>query len=160
MDHRQLRLRANSLRREDIELAALRRNVSVEESRYRRSAGATLSARRTRTSRSWVASPTCHSQSFGPSATAPGSAYLLLRLSALECLTSLADGFDLIRPLLTSAPRSDGLSRIQLRVIPRVPEEDDENKKEDARYHDDATPKRVVIITLFPKVLHLAQNRN
>jgi hypothetical protein len=30
--------------------------------------------------------------SFGPSATAPGSAYLLLRLSALECLTSLADG--------------------------------------------------------------------
>jgi len=29
--------------------------------------------------------------SFGPSATVPGSAYLLLRLWALECLTSLAD---------------------------------------------------------------------
>ena len=29
--------------------------------------------------------------SFGPSATVSGSAYLLLRLSALECLTSLAD---------------------------------------------------------------------
>ena len=29
--------------------------------------------------------------SFGPSATVPGSAYPLLRLSALECLTSLAD---------------------------------------------------------------------
>jgi hypothetical protein len=34
----------------------------------------------------------CHSQSFGPSAIVPGSAYPLLRLSALECLTSLADG--------------------------------------------------------------------
>src|SRR5260370_28997630 len=34
-------------------------------------------------------SPTCHSQSFGPSAIVSGSAYLLLRLSALECLTSL-----------------------------------------------------------------------
>ena len=39
-----------------------------------------------------VASPTCHSQSFGPSAIVSGLAYLLLRLSALECLTSLADG--------------------------------------------------------------------
>jgi hypothetical protein len=29
--------------------------------------------------------------SFGPSTIVPGSAYLLLRLSALECLTSLAD---------------------------------------------------------------------
>ena len=29
--------------------------------------------------------------SFGPSAIVSGSAYLLLRLSALECLTSLAD---------------------------------------------------------------------
>jgi len=29
--------------------------------------------------------------SFGPSTTVPGSAYLLLRLSALECLNSLAD---------------------------------------------------------------------
>src|SRR5260370_30032770 len=38
-------------------------------------------------------SPTCHSQSFGPSAIVTGSAYLLLRLSALECLTSLADGW-------------------------------------------------------------------
>ena len=28
---------------------------------------------------------------FGPSITVPGSAYLLLRLSALECLSSLAD---------------------------------------------------------------------
>src|SRR5215468_11437553 len=41
---------------------------------------------------SWVARPTCHSPSFGPSAIVSGSAYLLLRLSALECLTSLADG--------------------------------------------------------------------
>ena len=32
------------------------------------------------------------SQSFGPSAIVSGLAYLLLRLSALECLTSLADG--------------------------------------------------------------------
>src|SRR6202035_1652486 len=38
-------------RREDIELTVLRRNVSVEESRYRRSAGTTLSARGTRASR-------------------------------------------------------------------------------------------------------------
>jgi hypothetical protein len=30
--------------------------------------------------------------SFGPSATVPGSAYLLLHLSALECLNSFADG--------------------------------------------------------------------
>src|SRR6516225_8898594 len=37
-------------------------------------------------------SPTCHSHSFGPLAIVSGSAYLLLRLSALECLTSLADG--------------------------------------------------------------------
>jgi len=29
--------------------------------------------------------------SFGPSTTVPGSAYPFLRLSALECLTSLAD---------------------------------------------------------------------
>jgi len=29
--------------------------------------------------------------SFGPSTTVPGSAYLLLHLSVLECLTSLAD---------------------------------------------------------------------
>ena len=29
---------------------------------------------------------------FGPSSIVLGSAYLLLRLSALECLTSLADG--------------------------------------------------------------------
>jgi hypothetical protein len=28
---------------------------------------------------------------FGPSITVPGSAYRLLRLSALECLNSLAD---------------------------------------------------------------------
>src|ERR1700730_11013030 len=33
-----------------------------------------------------------YSQSFGPSAIVSGSTYLLLRLSALECLTSLADG--------------------------------------------------------------------
>src|SRR5262249_24842786 len=39
-----------------------------------------------------VASPTCHSHSFGPLAIVSGSAYLLLRLSALDCLTSLADG--------------------------------------------------------------------
>src|SRR5712671_5317033 len=38
-------------------------------------------------------SPTSHSQSFGPSAIVPGSAYLLLRLSALECLTSFADAW-------------------------------------------------------------------
>src|SRR5204862_5609270 len=44
----------------------------------------------------------------GPSAIVSGSAYLLLRLSALECLTSLADG--LAYCLLTSAPRSGGLS--------------------------------------------------
>src|SRR5216683_692609 len=35
-----------------------------------------------------------------------GSAYLLLRLSALECLTSLADGLTYYAP----APRSGGLS--------------------------------------------------
>src|SRR5258708_11794495 len=35
-----------------------------------------------------------HSQSFGPSAIVPGSAYPLLRLSALECLTSLTYGVD------------------------------------------------------------------
>jgi len=29
---------------------------------------------------------------FGPSITVPGLAYLFLRLSAMECLTSLADG--------------------------------------------------------------------
>jgi hypothetical protein len=39
-----------------------------------------------------VADPTCRSQSFGPSVLVSGSAYPLLRLSALECLTSLADG--------------------------------------------------------------------
>ena len=49
-------------------------------------------------------SPTCHSHSFGPEpvlgpaegrtrgAVVPGSVYPLLRLSALACLTSLADG--------------------------------------------------------------------
>jgi len=35
--------------------------------------------------------PTPLSFSFGPSITVPGSAYLFLRLSALECLTSFAD---------------------------------------------------------------------
>src|SRR5260370_35288478 len=38
-------------------------------------------------------SPTCHSQSFGPSAIVTGSAYLFLPLSALGCLTSLADAW-------------------------------------------------------------------
>jgi hypothetical protein len=41
-----------------------------------------------------VAPPTCRFLPFGPSSTVPGSAYLLLRLSALECLTSLTDGMD------------------------------------------------------------------
>ena len=38
-----------------------------------------------------VVSPTCLFPSFRPSVNVPGSAYLLLRLSALECLNSLAD---------------------------------------------------------------------
>ena len=48
--------------------------------------------------------------SFGPSAPVPGSAYPLLRLSASECLISLADGRGLLCPLPTSALRSDRLS--------------------------------------------------
>ena len=60
--------------------------------------------------RSRVASPTCRSQSFGPSATVSGLAYPLLRLPALECLTSLANCMTLIFPLLTSAPRSGRLA--------------------------------------------------
>jgi hypothetical protein len=39
-------------------------------------------------------SPTGHSQSFGPSSAVPGAAYPLLRLSALQCLTSFADDTD------------------------------------------------------------------
>jgi len=38
-----------------------------------------------------IARCTRHSLPFGPSITVPGWAYLLLRLSALECLNSLAD---------------------------------------------------------------------
>src|SRR4249920_2270846 len=49
-------------------------------------------------------------QSFGPSTTVSGSAYLLLRLPALECLTSLANCVALLCPLLTSAPRSSRLA--------------------------------------------------
>src|SRR5271165_5939225 len=54
--------------------------------------------------------PTCLSLSFGPSATVPGSTYLLLRLSDPECLTSFCRRHGLICPLLTSALRSGRLS--------------------------------------------------
>jgi hypothetical protein len=54
--------------------------------------------------------PTCLSPRSGLQPLVSGSAYPLLRLSALECLSSLTDVGGLICPLLTSALRSDHLS--------------------------------------------------
>src|SRR5882762_1938815 len=48
--------------------------------------------------------------SFVPSVTVPGSAYLLTPPFGMECLTSLCRRHNLIRPLLTSAPRSGCLA--------------------------------------------------
>src|SRR6516164_8984042 len=63
--------------------------------------------------------PTCLSSRSGLQPLVSGSAYPFLRLSASECLSSFADVMGLLRPLLTSALRSDRLSTASVAVATR-----------------------------------------
>ena len=55
----------------------------------------------------------------GPSANVSGSAYLLLRLSALECLAGLCRRLGLLPPSADFSPRSGGLSAFSVAIATR-----------------------------------------